>query len=181
MSWRQILRTEKQEMEPIGKHPQNPQNPSSENFEDIELRVAECDSRPSARGSDRTPFPKNEKSEGMAAISAIPAIRGKEPAPQPEARKTPSHWPEGSALVVQPSWWPGPPFYIVRTEEERDALIEEREAPGMLWTLDEARKLAGLSPEEKADVAFVKKFFSSQVVAARKRPGSRSGRIKDEA
>ena len=68
-----------------------------------------------------------------------------------------------SALVVAPDWWPGQPFLVVKTEEEREALIEEGEAPGMIWTLPEARKLAGLKPEEKLDLARVKVEFNGQI------------------
>ena len=112
------------------------------------------------------PSPKNEISGSMAAISAIPAIRGAEidTTRQAEADlKTPSRWPQGSALVVAPGWWPEQSFLVVKTEEERAALIEEGESPGIVWTLPEARKLAGLKPEEKLYLARVKAEFNGQM------------------
>ena len=48
MSWREILGTEKREIEPIGKHPQYPQNSTraggSEDSEDIEVKETEFES-----------------------------------------------------------------------------------------------------------------------------------------
>jgi hypothetical protein len=120
--------------------------------------------RPENTGS--TSSPKNVMSGSMAAISAIPAIRETEidPAHQPEAAfRTPTYCPQGSALVVVPGWWPGQSFLVVRTEEERDALIEEGESPGIVWTLPEARKLEGLKPEEKLYLARVKVEFNGQM------------------
>lgn len=72
-------------------------------------------------------------------------------------------WPSGFVLVVQPSWWPGPPFYVLRTHEEAADLEGDGIAPGMIWTLEEARKLAGLKPEEKLDLARVKAEFNGRV------------------
>ena len=113
-----------------------------------------------------SPHLRNEIPEVTPAISAISAIRETEPAPEPQPEtdlKTPSRRPEGSALEVQPSWWPGPPFLVARSERERDALITEGESPGMVWTLDEARKLAGLKPKEKLYLARVKAEFNGQM------------------
>jgi len=84
--------------------------------------------------------------------------------PQPEAAfKTPTHRPQGSALVVVPGWWPEQSFLVVRTEGERDALIEEGESPGIVWTLPEARKLVGLKPDEKQYLASIKVEFNGQI------------------
>ncbi|MBT4092639.1 MAG: hypothetical protein HOE85_01615 [Nitrospinaceae bacterium] len=77
--------------------------------------------------------------------------------------KTPTRWPQGSALVVAIGWWPGKSFLVVKTEGEREALIEEGESPGNVWTLPEARKLVGLKPEEKLYLARVKLEFTGQV------------------
>ena len=137
MSWREILGTEESEIKSPEKHPHNPQNPTQPNN-----------------------FEDYEDIEDKETEF--------DPSPQAESAETTStHWPQGSALVVAPGWWPGQSFLVVRTEGEREALIEEGESPGIIWTLPEARKLVGLKPEEKLYLARVKLEFTGQVFRVR--------------
>ena len=134
--WRAILGAPKSEIQPTGKHPQNPQNPRT--------------------SRDPEGF---EDFEDIGLKSEIPKS-----ALEPNAARPSSPWPSETALVVQPEWWPGSPFLVVRTERDRRAFVKEGEPAGQVWTLAEARKLAGLSPKEKLTVAQVKAEFGGKVV-----------------